>query len=116
MGKPKRYILVYQSGHGDVWCNCTTHIHMNGNCAGSAPLGVKEEGVIVEIYFTKCDCKFWSQWNIPVGKPDAKITDPELMKMPETTARFTHMTAKGQKECIRGRKCVKEVEKAQKSV
>ena len=56
---------------------------MNGNCAGSAPLGVKEEGVIVEVYFTKCDCKFWSQWNIPV--------DVDII-------------TKGSKECIRGKK------------
>lgn len=83
MGKSKRYILVYQSGHGDVWCNGITHIHMNGNCAGSAPLGVKEEGVTVEVYFSKCDCKFWSMWNVPVE---------------------VNIIAKGSKECIRGKK------------
>ena len=88
IGKSKRYILVYQSGHEDVWCNGISHIHMGGNCTGEAPVGVKEVGVTVGITFSKCDCKFWSQWNIPVDEPDAP-----------------NMVAKGAKECVRGKKC-----------
>ena len=82
----KRYILVHQSGHNDVWCNGSTHMIMGGNYPGEAPLAVKEVGIIVGIRFSKCDCKFWSQWNIP------------------TDVGFPHVVAKGAKECIRGKK------------
>ena len=87
MGKSTRYILVHQSGHVDTWCNCTTHMRIAGDSTGTAPIKLLKDGAIVRIEFSKCDCEYWSQWNIPKEEPD----EP-------------NMVAKGAKECIRGRK------------
>ena len=77
MGKSTRYILTHQSEHVDTWCNCSTHIHVSGDSTGTASIRLKKEGAIVNIEFSKCDCKFWSQWNIPADEPDEKLTFPE---------------------------------------
>ena len=50
---PVGYRLVYQSGHGDVWCNGHEHQHRTGGEAGiNEPFGVLTKT-------HRCDCARW---------------------------------------------------------
>ena len=47
--------LVYQSGHGDVWCNDKIHIQMNGARFGHTIINNKEKAASITIYRCNCD-------------------------------------------------------------
>ena len=44
---------VYQSGHGDVYCDGKQHIYSYGGTAGIVPFLVKN--------FGRCDCELWKE-------------------------------------------------------
>jgi len=52
-----RYMLVYQSGHGDVYCNGFSHVRVGGGRFGTAPTNLEDK--IAEIDVFKCDCRKW---------------------------------------------------------
>lgn len=58
MDMSKYYLLVYQGGHHDVWCNGKDHIWMLGWRFGDC--GSSKDRT-AEIRFGKCDCEEWKQ-------------------------------------------------------
>lgn len=49
------YLLVYQGGHHDVWCNGKYHITFLGDRFGTAPINLKNRSA--EVRKSLCDCK-----------------------------------------------------------
>lgn len=63
-----RFCLVYQFGHGDVWCNGFKHIKIGGGRFGSAPTNSKEK--VAEIEIVECGCKWIKPEGFIVVMPD----------------------------------------------
>ena len=57
---PNQWKIVYQSGHGTVFCNKDRHFWLTGEFMGSYPLNEFPEDYFdspLTIRFGKCDCE-----------------------------------------------------------